>query len=277
MKITNKLLLAGVALIASLSLASCAAVIGGNDMIKMGLNKATIEYENTDTESNKREFKMFNQKHSGAVCTIAIDTENSTYTSNNTTGVMGFGFGITKNENGTVNFGIASARYNKSTKKLQYYVSWMLNVSEADIDVGSNFVGLNGQNSKTVTNFAAASDPEQAYEIVVETTWCEVAAEPVEGIVTFVVDVKVDASNVYTVKLAKETEEVEGKVVAKSPFKTSTISTAVTGITYDKAKADDETTWYQADVSYYASVYTGVTLIGEWKVVDKQNNPIVAQ
>lgn len=282
MKITNKLLLAGAALLASLSLVSCQDVIGGNSMIKSGIDSAKIEYENIDLTSNSREFKFFNMKHSGAVCTIAFDTVNSTISEEKgATGVMGFGFGITENENGTVNFGIAGARYNKD-KKIQYYVSWMINVSKEDINVGKDFVGLNGKNSTVIDSFAKATDAEQAYEIKLAPTGSDTflnqAVTPAEdGTVTFVVDVKIDASNKYTVKLATETEVVEGKVSAKNAFKTVEIPATLSGITYDKAVADNEKTWYQADVSYYANVYAGATLVGNWKVVDKQNNPIVAE
>ena len=144
MKMVSKIVLGTLALAAVLTLTSC----GVKEDEEKAIDGKRIDFDNT-TEHNYRAFVTTKTKHYSANAVITLDNptevkgEKANY-------VLGFVFGVEENEhnpkvevfkkdangNNTTdketvtfyNFGIAALRYNKSSGKVEWYVSWCKDV-----------------------------------------------------------------------------------------------------------------------------------------------------
>ena len=297
MKRLHKILMGAVALALAVAFAGCKNAndtVGEAEMISYTSSTnsttkaeatASINYNNP-TGDFARGMRLFNNKKKGITANIVI--QNISNSSN--PGVMGFTFDMVKNNDGTYNFCLFGIRNNEGHARA--YITYYKNISE------SNF---------SADNFGVASDDKTRQKDI--TGWKKGSSNATEnnGFVEFeditvtngqlscVVEIEalaketetsendetlsVDSNNAYNVRIYKTPEngdlsKFNGLSNKKDSAKTNITNTAVYSVAIPRDSIDDSTDKkIEAKMGFYANVYAGQTLKGEWQVADMKHNP----
>ena len=280
MKMVKKILLGTVAVAAILSIASCKREVAGNsDMIQVNAasSKASIDYTN-ETDDISRGWKSLETKHTDAICKIS-----STISGTDTNGVMGYVFDLKDETDGTVSFSLAAIRFVPSASgapALHGYVESYKNVDKSTLENGAGFKKADGTDAKpteavwtqslsTTPNskfgkvLRQSSDMIEAYNGTTKTAtiWVELVAN------TGVTNSKREGTpGTYTVNFYTKDpgRSVSGNNISYSDNPVvSAFATAT--IAKNNVNTAFTTTLPETEQGFYATVYAGQTLKGEWK------------
>lgn len=254
MKLSTKILMGGMALLmASTMFIGCPEVVDENEMISFSGSKATINYFNDNSGGYSRGFKTFKTKHEGALCKITFEDAKTVGTKNGN-GVMGFCFDMTKNDDGSYNFGAAGTRVNKAGE-LEGYVSYFKNVNPATLSSGQSFLDMEGKKcEKSIW-------PTDGKIINLKS-----GIISSDGTAVCVINVVANDDGSYNVAF------YDGSVINKDgslkdvtdAIREVPVSNTYTGLTKKR----------QADLAVYANVYENCTLKGSWDFTDIYGNAI---
>ena len=301
-------ILKGVAIVAmTLSLTGCIMpgkslgfteikVDGKNNSAIGQIAKGTIDFTNNDANKYCRGIQLFSNKKKGI--TTKIELQNLTADTSNP-GVMGIAFDFTQNKDKTYNFCLFGMRNNCG--HIQAYVTYYKNVAEEDF-TKENF-------GKPVVSDVANTDEQKDIEGWIAKNSAKI--EESKGFVqlndftisnkseSLVVEIEalnskeessgndekiaVDANNAYKVRIYKVPED--GNLTdfndlsnKQGDAKTTITSTAKVELAIPRAKVDATTDKaIQAQMGFYANVYGGKTLTGEWIIADMKHDPNVAK
>ena len=276
MKKITKVLMAAVA-VSTLCFAGCKMpdeVIGGEIFDDWTTEKnddtgaeitATINYNNPseDPEDIERGILLFKNKKKDIAVNVVMEDAKKV------PGFMSVIFNQTENKDGTLNFIALGFNSNTNGNKAKIACSYYKNVSKADFD--KEDFGRIGEYAKDCKEILA-------------NTWFESDISPDANgklNVGFVITAN-KGSDPYTVRIygnktAKELNEIADAIgsektddddVIGTPKKEFNITAAELGLerTADSAKIE-------AGIGFYANVYAGKTLKGEWQVGDMTHNP----
>ena len=276
MKKITKVLMAAVA-VSTLCFAGCKMpdeVIGGEIFDDWTTEKnddtgaeitATINYNNPseDPEDIERGILLFKNKKKDIAVNVVMEDAKKV------PGFMSVIFNQTENKDGTLNFIALGFNSNTNGNKAKIACSYYKNVSKADFD--KEDFGRIGEYAKDCKEILA-------------NTWFESDISPDANgklNVGFVITAN-KGSDPYTVRIygnktAKELNEIADAIgsektddddVIGTPKKEFNITAAELGLerTADPAKIE-------AGIGFYANVYAGKTLKGEWQVGDMTHNP----
>ena len=271
MKMVRKILLGTLAIATVLAFTSC----GVKEDEEKAIDGKRIDFENT-TEKNYRAFVTTKTKHYSANAVITLDNPTEVKGSK-ANYVLGFVFGVEekehnpkvevfkKNEKGedttekeTVtfyNFGIAGLRYNKSTSKVEWYVSWCK-------DVPNTILGYNNEGefkniSVTDINGVVSTYGEETQIVPKTGTFKEVAGLNLTDDNKLSVIIKTVAKDdgSYDVSICNADEDVKDSV---------TIPATTTGLTTKTQKL----------IGRYVTVYAGESVKGTIEYTDVNGNVI---
>ena len=254
MKLSTKILMGGMALLmASTMFIGCPEVVDENEMISFSGSKATINYFNDNSGGYSRGFKTFKTNHEGALCKITFEDAEKVGTTNGN-GVMGFCFDMTKNDDGSYNFGLAGTRVNKE-KALEGYVSYFKNVNPGTLSSGQSFLNMNGENCETPIWPSNGKIVNLKSGIISS-----------DGTAVCVINVVANDDGSYKVAF------YDGSVIntdgslkdGTTAIKEVVVPNSTTGLTKKR----------QADLAVYANVYDNCTLKGSWNFTDIYGNAI---
>lgn len=208
-----------------------------------------------------RTIKSLKTKHIDSVCTITITPiPTDTYD-----GVAGYLFNMSKNDDDSYNFAVASARWNGS--RVQAYVSWYENAAlkENNYTNKSNLVDKNG---KMVGEDDAEVEEDQILPASLTFENLDGYEKNAEGKVEIVISVKsaTDTGD-YTVKFYTiDALGADGKIKANAEAKASTVvKSDVTGRNDPKA---------QSEIGMYSNIYPGKRFVADWKFTDTNGQAI---
>lgn len=271
-------------------------VDGKNNSAIGQIAKGTIDFTNNDANKYCRGIQLFSNKKKGI--TTKIELQNLTADTSNP-GVMGIAFDFTQNKDKTYNFCLFGMRNNCG--HIQAYVTYYKNVAEEDF-TKENF-------GKPVVSDVADTDEQKDIEGWVAKNSAKI--EESKGFVqlndftisnkseSLVVEIEalnskeessgndekiaVDANNAYKVRIYEVPED--GNLTnfndlsnKKGEPKTTITSTAKAELAIPRAKVDATTDKaIQAQMGFYANVYGGKTLTGEWIIADMKHDPNVAK
>ena len=271
-------------------------VDGKNNSAIGQIAKGTIDFTNNDANKYCRGIQLFSNKKKGI--TTKIELQNLTADTSNP-GVMGIAFDFTQNKDKTYNFCLFGMRNNCG--HIQAYVTYYKNVAEEDF-TKENF-------GKPVVSDVANTDEQKDIEGWVAKN--SAIIEESKGFVqlkdftisnkseSLVVEIEalnskeessgndekiaVDANNAYNVRIYEVPED--GNLTnfndlsnKKGADKTTITSTAKAELAIPRAKVDATTDKaIQAQMGFYANVYGGKTLTGEWIIADMKHDPNVAK
>lgn len=294
MKISKKLIAAfsvAAMLVTALSVTGCKKEEDDDNAI----NGNAISYTNKTSDMYYRAFQSLKTKHTSSTAVITINNpETITDNSHNANSVIGYVFGLeetdapegkpTKSyqykEDGKLeqskitwyNFGVAGVRWNKTTKKLEWYVSYCTKVP-------STIFGWNKSSdfeAKLITELNADGTPKtEVVSGATETAIVGTKASPyfqavnynlVNGTVPVRVQVKIvenedsatktTAPYIYQVKLQNQQGiDIEGATVAKIP---------VAGLNANTQK----------EIGRYTTVYAKESANASMTFADTVGNPI---
>lgn len=253
MKLSTKILMGGMALLmASTMFIGCPEVVDENEMISFSGSKATINYFN-DNGGFSRGFKTFKTKHEGALCKITFEDAKTVGTPNGN-GVMGFCFDMTKNDDGSYNFGVAGTRVNKAGA-LEGYVSYFKKVNPDTLSSGQSFLDMEGKKCETCIWPEKGSYSNLKSNIIGS-----------DGNAVCVINVVANDNGSYTVAFYDSSViDKDGSLKAGS--------TALKEVTVSN-KDTELTKKTQANLAVYANVYDNCTLKGSWDFTDIYGNAI---
>ncbi len=292
MKMVKKILLGTLAVAAILSIASCKREEGGNSSIitvNAGSSSASIDKTNDDANAVTRGFKTLQTKHTDAICKLSAKVTGDTCD-----GVMGYIFDYLKNEDETLNFTIAGLRLIKKSSNWQAeaYVETYRNVDGSTLETGAGFKKTDGtsalvsgngwESSYTADGFGKQIIPctgitQSEFNNLIETA--KANDTPVDIWVELVANLGADTNGrsgtagTYTVNFysldphrAKDgnalkygengdkTADNVGCRIATVNISAANVNTAFTAAALP-----------QTEQGFYATVYGGQTLKGEWK------------
>lgn len=254
MKLSTKILMGGMALLmASTMFIGCPEVVDENEMISFSGSKATIDYFNDNSDGYSRGFKTFKTKHEGALCKITFEDAKTVGTTNGN-GIMGFCFDMTKNDDGSYNFGLVGTRVNK-VGALEGYVSYFKKVNPDTLSSGQSFLDMNGNKCETPIWPSDGSIDNLKSGIIGS-----------DGTAVCVINVVANDNGSYTVDFYDSSViDTDGSLKEGSTaLKEVTVSNTITGLTEKK----------QADLAVYANVYDNCTLKGSRDFTDVYGNAI---
>lgn len=272
MKKITKVLMAAVA-VSTLCFAGCkmpGEVLGGDNFDSWSTEKndetgaeitATIDYTNEDPKYVERDILLFKNKKKDIAVNVVMEDANKA------PGFMSVIFNQTKNKDGTYNF-IALGFNSKDTtgNKAKIACTYYKNVDKEDFKELD--FGRTGADCKEIlknTWFYSDISPDANGKLNVG----------------FVITAN-KGSDPYTVRIygnktAKElnaiadaigSEKTDDDAVIGTPEKQFDITAAELGLERDANSAKIE-----AGIGFYANVYEGKTLKGEWQVGDISHNP----
>ncbi len=278
MKMVKKILLGTLTLAAVLTFAGCGTreEAGNSEMIQVnvGSKKASIDYTN-DGNTTSRGFKSLQNQHLDAIVHITTNVntmDSSTANDLKANGVMGYIFNIKKNEStNKYDFSIAAVRYNQNTSKTEAYVETFHDVDgdklEDQLPLGEH----------------ATSDKEWETNAF----GFDLGITPVNGKIDVWIDVVANdgvtegrdgTAGTYTVRFFNDnpgrTKNVSNYALTYSndvnPLKaTLTIGTDDVSNKFGTDTGDNANIKnlkaMQADIGFYANVYAGQNVTGEWK------------
>lgn len=216
--------------------------------------KETDQGAKENTEYFYRTIKSLKTKHIDSVCTITITPISpDTYD-----GVAGYLFNMSKNDDDSYNFAVASARWDGT--KVQAYVSWYENAAlkENNYTNKSNLVGNDG------------NEVEEVQILPTNGIFQDLSGytKNAEGKVEIVISVKsaTDTGD-YTVKFYTiDALGADGKIKANAEAKASTVvKSDVTGRNDPKA---------QSEIGMYSNIYPGKRFVADWKFTDTNGQAI---
>lgn len=276
MKMTKKFLLGGAVLLAAtMMFTGCPDLLGNDDIFKYtdatyesAAGTATVEYDNTESDSIKRGIRFLKTKRTGV--TAIITMENQTDTSLD--GMLGIAFGAIENDNGW-DFCVTGTQC--LTGKGNAYISSFHNIDEDNFD-SSNFGAWdetkNDEKGAAITKTTYDEKVTTSYEIEIATYSNRTAnyvnsVRQSEGTYSIAVQVLPNEAKDggYKVSYYKvdDIDEV-GKVKENvSAIYTKEIGNASTGLKNSEQK-----------LGFYANIYKGQSLKGSIKLLDVNGNPI---
>ena len=271
-------------------------VDGKNNSAIGQIAKGTIDFTNNDASKYCRGIQLFSNKKKGI--TTKIELQNLTANTSNP-GVMGIAFDFTQNKDKTYNFCLFGMRNNGG--HIQAYVTYYKNVAEedftkenfgkpivsgaADTDeqkditgwVAKNSASINESNGFVQLNGFTISNKSESLVVEIEALNSKEASSVNEE------EIAVDANNAYKVRIYEV--PADGNLTTfnnlsnkKDSAKTDITNTAKAELAIPRAKVDATTDKaIQAQMGFYANVYGGETLTGEWIVADMKHDPNVAK
>ena len=278
MKMVKKILLGMVATAAILSLASCGKreEAGNSEMINVdaGSSKASIDYTNEGTDVS-RGFKTLQTKHTDAICKISNTIKGDK------DGVMGYIFDYKVEDDDSVGFSIAALRIAKKDngkRHVEAYVETYKGIDKETLETGPAFKTISGADAtpickggwtytgfgkeivnETLTEKYLAAQKAAGKENQVE-FWIEVVANLGSTVTGRALDAGSYTVNFYT--------EDPGRTKGNNDTLTYTNPSAIIAsaiIPADKTLTAFTTSLPQTEQGFYATVYAGQTLTGEWK------------
>lgn len=223
--------------------------------------KSTDKDATENTEYYYRTIKSLATKHIDSVCTITITPiSDDTYD-----GVAGYLFNMSKNDDGSYNFAVASARWNGS--KVQAYVSWYENAALKENNY-TNKDNLVDNSGKTVGDYGAKVTETQILPTTLTFENLSGYSKNAEGKVEIVISVKSAAdSGDYNVDFYTiDALGADGKIKANAEAKASTVVKGdETGRTDPKA---------QSEIGMYSNIYPGKRFVADWKFTDTNGQAI---
>lgn len=283
MKLTKKILLAAVAVMAAVMFAGCKnwsltsamQKSFGADMFKYndatydaGLGTWTIEGKTNETEDYMRGAKLLMTKHSDMSGIVEIN-DGYNASAGRACGNVGLVFDVTKkkvedaegNKKELWNFCVIGIQANGSSSA-RYYISYFANISDEDMSA-DNF----GAKIKK-TEFAPNCD--EPYEIELK-EWTPLSGVTTNGNVSVVVDVKEVSAEAFETSGAKTGSYTVGfykdevlsnnhtlNILGKTPISTCVINADTIG---KEGTA-------QAYVGVYGNIYGGDTMDGSLEILD---------
>lgn len=209
-----------------------------------------------------RTIKSLKTKHIDSVCTITITPKSDDV---NGDGVAGYLFNMSKNEDNSYNFAVASVRWNRD--KVQAYVSWYKNAAlkENNYTDKSNLVDKDG-------NMVGEDDAKVTEAQILPTsgTFKDLSGyeKNAEGKVEIVISVKSAADtgdynvNFYTIDALGADGKIKSDAIAKA---TTVVEGSETGRTDPKA---------QSEIGMYSNIYPGKHFVADWKFTDTNGQAI---
>lgn len=237
----------------------------------------TVDFTNTDSSEYARGMQTFQNKKKGITAKVVM--KNVTASSN--PGAMGLVFDMQKKD-GLLDFGTVG--FKNENGKVCYYVAYYEGVSEADF--GKQNFGVPDSARTDIVDWgtSAARNPESVIGSIGingnKELACviEIEAQSPTGTLT-------DESPAYIIRVYAD-EDGDGTV---SKFKglsnksvsekeaIHTLAKTTVPITRGQIKATKEGRTVQNMMGFYANVYGGQTLTGEWLVADIDHDPNVAK
>ena len=271
-------------------------VDGKNNSAIGQIAKGTIDFTNNDSSKYCRGIQLFSNKKKGI--TTKIELQNLTANTSNP-GVMGIAFDFTQNKDKTYNFCLFGMINNGG--HIQAYVTYYKNVAEEDFTKGNfgkpivsgvadtdeqkditgwiakNSASINESNGFVQLNDFTISNKSESLVVEIEALNSKEASSVNEE------EIAVDADNAYKVRIYEVPED--GNLTKfndlsnkKGAAKTTITSTAKAELAIPRAKVDATTDKaIQAQMGFYANVYGGKTLTGEWIIADMKHDPNVAK
>ena len=226
---------------------------------------ASINYNNP-TGDFARGMRLFNNKKKGITTKFVLDVSNS-----NNPGLLGIVFDLTDNKDGTMNFCVVGVKSNPSKGKAETYVTYFKNVSESNFDKqnfgvsGSNLVYLEPADNSNTELDISPKDGKLNIGVKIEALKKEATSDG-DGYD------RQDQNNAYKISwfTADETDVTVNLKNGKGDGGFDAIHTCE--ISRDKIDAKTDKT-IEAKMGFYANVYAGQTLKGEWQVADMKHNP----
>lgn len=237
-----------------------------------------------DSELNYRAFESLKTKHTSSTAVITINNP-TTVKGDKANSVIGFVFGLEEvdtpnnspskgyqyQKDGSLkeinikyyNFGVAGVRYNKSSSKLQWYVSYCTNVPNSIF--GYNASGdFAGNNAKIITEINTdGSKKTEVNSPATETEIVKGSGEAFESLAYALNDGKV---------------QVRVKVVAEAGKYKVTLQDStgnqISGSTVASVNVEGLTTTTQKEIGRYVTVYAGETADAKMTFTDTVGNPI---
>lgn len=278
MKRLHKILMGGaVALALAVAFAGCKNAndtVGEADLINYTSSTnsttkaeatASINYTNS-TGDYKRGMRLFNNKKKGITTKFVLDVSNS-----NNPGLLGIVFDLTDNKDGTMNFCVVGVKSNPSKGKAETYVTYFKNVRESNFDKqnfgvsGSNLVYLEPADNSNTELAISPKDGKLNIGVKIE------ALKATDIVTDDGYDSK-DTSNAYKISwfTADETDVTAHLKNGQGDNGATAIHTYSIPREKIGAKTDKP---IEAKMGFYANVYAGQTLKGEWQVADMKHNP----
>ncbi|MGN0732458.1 MAG: hypothetical protein ACI4MA_11220 [Treponema sp.] len=246
---------------------------------------ASINYTNP-TDSFARGMRLFNNKKKGITANIVMQNMSNS----SDPGVMGFTFDMVKNDDGTYNFCLFGIRNNGGHARA--YITYYKNISESNFSADNFGVASNDTTrQKDITGWKKGSNSATENNGFVEFDDIKVAngqlscVVEIEALATTAIDtgndeyLAADQNNAYNVRIYTTPEngnlsEFNGLSNKKDSAKTAITNKAVYSVVIPRTSIDDSSTkTIEAKMGFYANVYAGQTLKGEWQVADMKHNP----
>lgn len=208
-----------------------------------------------------RTIKSLATKHIDSVCTITITPKSN----NAVDGVAGYLFNMSKNEDNSYDFAVASVCWDGT--KVKAYVSWYENAALKEknytnknnlVDNAGKMVGEDGANVTEVQILPTSG------------TFMDLSgySKNAEGKVEIVISVKSAADtgdynvNFYTIDALGADGKIKSDAIAKA---TTVVEGSVTGRTDPKA---------QSEIGMYSNIYAGKHFVADWKFTDTNGQAI---
>ena len=269
MKITNKILAAGTALLAATVLfAGCGDIIDANDANK----NSSIEYTNENETGTYREWNTTNFKHSSASAVITIeDPSDSGYKDESGDGVMGIAWQLTesKNDDGDKLSSFYIVGVKVMNNKVYYYISSVKDCTQTGLTESSDFENET-QIVPTTGTFAELGNVSD-YKNSDENVQVGIKVEPVIS-----ENQNDDGTYDVTFKVTVGKPSYEGELNKDIDLTVSGTKTTVSGLDVTSSNGTTKKIT-QAKLAYYASVYAGKTLKGSWQLCDIVNEAEVVE
>ena len=274
MKKITKVLMAAVA-VSTLCFAGCKMpedVIGGDIFDGWSTEKndetgaeitATINYNNPseDPEDIERGILLFKNKKKDIAVNVVMDDAKKV------PGFMSVIFNQTENKDGTLNFIALGFNSNTNGNKAKIACTYYKNVDKKDFKE-KNF-GRTGEYAKDCIEFLEGKDGFEVINI-----------SPVDGKlnVGFVITAKEGDTpyevRVYGNKTATELNAIADAIASKTTTDDGVIAGSVKEFSITNSDLGrTDTKKIEAGIGFYANVYAGKTLKGEWQVGDMTHNP----
>lgn len=270
MKKITKVLMAAVA-VSTLCFAGCKNandVIGG-DIFDYTTDKnddtgaeitASIDHTNASEEEIERGILLFNNKKKDIAVNVVMDDAN------NVPGFMSVVFNQTKNKDGTYNFIALGFNSNTTGKKAKIACTYYKNVDKEDftkLDFGRT--GADCKEILANTWFNSNISPDANGKLNVGFV---ITANKGSDPYTVRIYGNKTAKQLNAIADAIGSEKTDDDAVIGTPEKEFKITAAELGLerTADSAKIE-------AGIGFYANVYAGKTLKGQWQVGDISHNP----
>lgn len=222
---------------------------------------ATIDYTNEDPNAIKRGLRFYSNKKKDIAVNVVMDN------SNDDPGFMSVIFNKTENEDGTLNFIALGYNAKNSGGKAKIACSYYKNVSTADFEK-ENF-GRTGDYAKDCIEILEGKGGLEIIDI-----------SPVSGKLTvgFVITANEGETpyevRVYGNKTATELNAIADAIASKTTDDDGVIAGSVKEFSITNSDLGrTDTKKIDAGIGFYANVYAGKTLKGEWQVADISHNP----